>query len=237
MKSQRHKKIRNNYLFYAMNFDFKEPQKILIDGNFLKTSCDIQYSVLQRLNSIFDIKVYLNITPCIIRELELFGPSFASVLELARKVRLYQCAHARCPINATDCIKSLIEDSNPRRFVVATQDAEIHELAKRVVPLPVLHFKNGNILKMIDVSNDAKEEAARLEREKNRTSRHELDEVRKIRAEEAERRRKIEKEKLKRDRERLSIKVEAKAKGPNPLSCKSKRRFPMERPHKFSEPN
>ncbi len=223
MKSQRHKKIRNYYKFYAINFDFIEPQKVLIDGNFLKHAIDIRYDVLTKLKAIVDVKVYMNITPCIIKELELIGEPFKKVLDLAKRIRLYNCGHYKSCINATDCIKSLINDGNPRKFVVATQDSEIHELAETVIPLPVLHFQNGNILKMLEISQAAKDVARRLELEKQRMGTTECDDIKKLKAEEIERLKKIRKEKMRRERQQLAIKVLPKAKGPNPLSCKKKR--------------
>ena len=222
MKSQRHKKIRSSYKFFSVNFDFKEPQKILIDGNFLKNAVDIRYDVLYKLKAVLDIKIYMNITPCIIKELELIGEPFKKVLDLARKIRLYNCGHHNSCINATDCIKSLIKDGNPRRFVVATQDSDIHELAQTIIPLPILYFQNGNILKMLDINQPTKDEAKRLELEKQRMANTEFEEIKKLKAEEFEKLKKIRKERLRREREKLGIKVLPKAKGPNPLSCKKK---------------
>lgn len=222
MKSQRHKKIRSTYKFFSVNFEFREPQKILVDGNFLKNAVDIRYDVLYKLKAVLDIKVYMNITPCIIKELELIGEPFQKVLDAARKIRLYNCGHHNNCINATECIKSLVGDGNSRKFIVATQDSEVHELANTVIPLPILYFQNGNILKMLEVSKATRDEARRLELKKQRLVSTEYEEVKRMKAEDLERMKKIRKERMRREREKLGIKVEPKAKGPNPLSCKKK---------------
>ncbi len=45
MKAKRHKKIRNQFNQYQRYFDFEENSTLLLDGNFLKVSLDLDYDI------------------------------------------------------------------------------------------------------------------------------------------------------------------------------------------------
>lgn len=55
--------------FYRMNFNFHDPYKFLIDGNFIKLIVEKEVDFKRRLESVINGKIKFYVPSCLIREL------------------------------------------------------------------------------------------------------------------------------------------------------------------------
>ena len=222
MKSQRHKQIRSNYDFFARNFDFKPPQKLLIDGNFLKICVDTGFNYYQRLHSILDSKLEFYTTACVQHELRIIGPALEKVLQKSYSLKRLVCNHEGQLIAPSQCLKATIGRLNEGQYIVASQDPDVWSFAGKIVNLPVLHFLQ-NILRMKPPIDLAVQMVDKKNVKKMQLSDVEKKEIRVFSRGEIERVRKIKKEKLKNEMDKLCVKTKKKWGNPNPLSCKKKK--------------
>ena len=223
MKAQRHKKIKSMFLKLKIAGDFLEPCKIIVDGNFAKVCLDIGFS-LHKFSTILNSKIKLFNTPCLLRELEIMGEDFQYVLNLLKNLDSYQCKHGKSPLTAFDCIKSLLENNNSRKLTIMSQDLLVHKLVLDIFPLPVIYFKQGNVLSILlppqkyinkfeNINNDMEDELTQENKK----------EIKKIKIDKIIIEKKINLKNLQKERNRLSLKIKKKALNPNPLSVKKRK--------------
>ena len=62
---QRHKDIRKRVKLFNIYFGFKEPHKIIIDGNFLNIATKINMNVYQKFQKMVQARIKLATTKCI----------------------------------------------------------------------------------------------------------------------------------------------------------------------------
>lgn len=70
--------------FYRINFDFHDPYKFLLDGNFIKLILEREVDFKKRLENAITGKIKFYVPSCLIRELELLGNDFKLVLDKAK---------------------------------------------------------------------------------------------------------------------------------------------------------
>ena len=219
-KRTKKNKLELNKILKAGNFPSKI--KMIIDGNFAKICADIGFHY-KRLENNLDCQIYFFTTHCVIKELLLFGEDFEYIVKYLKKIPEFNCGHKKHPLNASDCINSLIGFENSRRLAILTQDSEIHKKIESVFPLPIIYFKKGNILKVLKTPEKFYKQLTIDKQEEDGISKAQKEELAKIRQQLEDKRKKECRENLRKERSKLAIKKTKKAKGPNPLSLKKKK--------------
>ncbi|KAF0920962.1 hypothetical protein E2562_037844 [Oryza meyeriana var. granulata] len=106
MRVKRRSKHRKVVKFYATCFGFREPYRVLVDSTF------VHHLLHHRLLPADDaLQALLSASRP--------PPLFTSKCVLAELRRLSRCEHDKV-VSAVDCILSLIGDTNPEHFFVAT---------------------------------------------------------------------------------------------------------------------
>jgi rRNA-processing protein FCF1 len=78
MNNQQIYKIVN---FFRINHQFHDPYQFILDGNFLKLVLEKQLDLHRKLENAIDGRITLRVTSCVLRELDLLGPTFRLVLD------------------------------------------------------------------------------------------------------------------------------------------------------------
>ncbi|XP_015110381.1 rRNA-processing protein UTP23 homolog [Diachasma alloeum] len=143
MKITRHKKVQKYLNFYVNNYKFRAPFQVLIDGTFCFAALQEKFNIQDQLPKYFQQETKLLTTPCIIMETESLGPQTYGAMLIAKKFAVHRCSHEKHPTTGSKCLRSMIKNNNPSRYIVATQDRELQEkIRKRAgVPLLYLHGK------------------------------------------------------------------------------------------------
>jgi U3 small nucleolar RNA-associated protein 23 len=108
MNNQQIDKIIN---FFRINYQFHDPYRILLDGNFIKLVVEKGIDLSRRLETATKGRVSLRVTSCIIRELELLGEEFRLVVDEARKYKTIACKHS-LEYSVDYCILDQIGETN-----------------------------------------------------------------------------------------------------------------------------
>ncbi|KAJ0963962.1 hypothetical protein J5N97_029084 [Dioscorea zingiberensis] len=144
MRVKKQKRHRKAVRFYSACFGFREPYKVLCDGTFvhhlLLHGLIPADNVLHRL---LGARVLLFSSRCVIAELQALGDSHSDALNAARQLVTARCDHEK-RVSATACIESIIGDSNPEHFFVATQDGDLRRKFQKIPGVPVIYgLKNS----------------------------------------------------------------------------------------------
>ena len=109
MKSKRGKLIKKAFKFYRINCGFFEPYKFIIDGNFLEVALKKKTELKAKFDKVFNGNCYIQITNCIIKELDLLGDDFKELYLAARKIFRIKCHKTQ--MDPKECISDLIGES------------------------------------------------------------------------------------------------------------------------------
>jgi len=138
MKVKRAKQVRRHVRFYRVCHGFREPYKVVMDGNFLHACIEAKLGgprdTLPKLLS-GHAKVFS--TKCALNELRNMGERFAGTYLAARRFDCVRCGHEDC-VSAADCLKSLVEKGNQEHFFVATQDRKLQSELQSIPGVPIL---------------------------------------------------------------------------------------------------
>lgn len=78
----------------------------------------------------------LFIVSCALKELETLGKELYGAKIILQRFQVRRCAHFKSPVPASECLLSMLEETNPHNYFVATQvntersDALIHREVK-----------------------------------------------------------------------------------------------------------
>lgn len=75
-------------------------------------------------------------TPCVINEVEQLGEDLLGAKLILRRFKTRSCGH-RVPIDADQCIKSMVKGGNRHHFFLATQDPAVKRSVAEVPGVPV----------------------------------------------------------------------------------------------------
>ncbi|XP_024543221.1 rRNA-processing protein UTP23 homolog [Selaginella moellendorffii] len=223
MRVKRQKRYRKAVRFLKASFGFREPFKVLCDGNF-------QHSVLHNIrkgSEDFDkllsqalggaAKAFT--TRCINAELKKLGTSFSDTLNAARKLHLAKCDHEPAK-GGSECLESLVESFNPEHFFVATQDGDLRQKLRVMPGCAVVYSKKTSLC--VEPPSEFQQQFAKEEESKRESLKCREQRLLSHTSEDEELP-KRSKSLMVRDRPTFKRK---RAKGPNPLSCKKKKQVP-----------
>ncbi|KAJ7280503.1 hypothetical protein O6H91_Y371600 [Diphasiastrum complanatum] len=254
MKVLKQKRFRKTVRFYKACFAFREPFKVLCDGNFLHFTLSQRLGSLQdALPSLLGAATKAFVTRCIIAELKQLGESFSGTLLAARRLEIAKCNHEPFK-SASDCLGAMVGDNNPEHFFIATQDAELRKRFCKVYGVALIFAKKNSLF--LEPPSEWQQKFSRLsEAERMHVKEQELKiiDFRAMKKKEAELIQNLDdsnhgadhtegvshkvssalaKEETFEQRRNLNVKERPvfkrkRAKGPNPLSCQKKQKKPV----------
>lgn len=155
MKIKRQKQAKKTISFYKYNFKFREPFQILIDGTFCQAALKNKIQIKEQLPKYLMGEVQLCTTKwvrpfivnssgislshirrcsfysCAMKELESLGKELYGAKLILQRYQMRKCAHMKSPVPASECLLSMLEETNPHHYFVATQvNVKMHTHAK-----------------------------------------------------------------------------------------------------------
>ncbi|GMH32983.1 hypothetical protein BSKO_00817 [Bryopsis sp. KO-2023] len=216
------KRIRKNLEFYSSTFGFREPYKVLVDGNFLHFMRETQLCEVQDvLGKACNAKFVAYSTKCVSWELREMGSEFAETLIACRKLKLHKCEHEKA-VPASQCLLEQVGKDNEDNWWIATQDDGLVQKLHDVPNAPSFRMTvNGLTLQK------PSDKSVRIRDKMVRKSMH---------VSEWEKKTKAMKDVDFSGSQKAGVRVEKKkAKAPNPLACKKKKKRKQEVEEKTSE--
>ncbi|KAG4081278.1 Fcf1-domain-containing protein [Neocallimastix lanati (nom. inval.)] len=199
MRLKRQKTYKRYMSVYQHSFGFREPYQIIVDGNFIKVAQNARLDYKSMLQETVVGKTRIMTTNCVLNELRTLGEDFMGAALAAKRLEKRRCTHGGNPVNAADCIKEIIGDSNQFNYCVATQDLQFKRLFKT----------NSRSVMILEPPSPATENKVK-EIEYNKTIPTNYEST-------------IIKNNTKQPEEAPKSKKRKGPKQPNPLSCKRKR--------------
>eukprot|EP00850_Spirogloea_muscicola_P013322 SM000090S24284 [mRNA] locus=s90:57683:59656:- [translate_table: standard] len=134
MKVRRQKHNRRAVRFLRTCFGFREPFKVLCDGNFLHAALQGRPAGLaDALPKLLGGAAKPMVTRCVSLELRRLGAAFATTTQGARRMDLAKCGHDPA-VAAADCLADMVGASNSEHFFVASQDSDLRRKLRKASP-------------------------------------------------------------------------------------------------------
>ncbi|ESK98374.1 rrna-processing protein utp23 [Moniliophthora roreri MCA 2997] len=159
MRQKRAKAYRKLMHLYAMSFGFRQPYQVLVDSEICKEAIKHKCDLVKQLGSVLQGEVKPMITQCCITELYLQDGQQPAV-DLAKTFERRKCNH-REAILGSECLSSVVGDSNKHRYVIATQSQPLRSKLRTVPAVPLVHI-NWSVMVLeppSDTTIKAKQEA------------------------------------------------------------------------------
>lgn len=171
MRRKKHKSTRRTVRFFKIAFGFKEPFRVLVDGNFLhayRIACQGQAPLQEALTKFLGAPVKLFTSKCVTKELREMGEEMIETGRLAKRAcKGAECPHQGSEWGAAECIASLIGEANQEHFFVATQDASLRKKLGKIPAAPRI-FLHANGL-MLEEPSEAQEDSAKRNEDAHNT--------------------------------------------------------------------
>ncbi|KAK3267437.1 hypothetical protein CYMTET_24002 [Cymbomonas tetramitiformis] len=139
MKYKKQKSTRRNINFFRVQCGFREPFRVIIDGNFLHALLEAKLGgpreILPKFLGATTVKPY--VTRCVLAELRSLGEDFTGTALAARRIETMRCNHLK-PVSPSECLCSLVGENNGDCFFIATQQQELREKLLKVPNVPIL---------------------------------------------------------------------------------------------------
>ncbi|XP_031827298.1 rRNA-processing protein UTP23 homolog [Nomia melanderi] len=217
MKTARQKKARKNLGFFINNFKFRPPFQILIDGTFAFAALENKFNIHDQLSKYFQAEIKLLTTPCIILETEKLGSFSKAVtgaMQIVKQYPVHKCGHEKHSITGTECLRSMVGESNISRYIVATQDRELQDILRKIPCVPILYLHGK--APTLEAPSQASREHAQNIRERLGMSTWEKENIKTLKKVAG-----LE------DKTEHKLRKKRKKGGPNPLSCLKKKKKPQ----------
>jgi len=210
MKIKRAKKVTRILEFFKMNFGFRSPYLVLLDGTFCAGSLEAKVNIKDQLPKYLG-EVSLLTTSCCILELESLGPQLYGACMVAKNFAIYKCGHKKA-VPASKCITSLVNGESGQHFIVASQDYSLRTKLRDIPGTPLLYL-HGNSPTLEKPSEMTK---GKIEQESDRKTQLTEHQTKTIKV--------LKKQAFGEEPVKVKKKKKRGPKGPNPLSCKKKKK-------------
>lgn len=179
MRRKKHKAARRIVRYYKLHFGFREPYKVLLDGNFIHAVTQLKYqeNIESIVSNLLGGNVKLLVSACVIRELKGLAKAdkqFQSAVALARKFMRHKCA---CPEKqtCTDCMLAQTGNNNEHHWWLASQDKEITDMMRQNTKCGIpLIYANLNGIHLLPPSDSVKNAVDMKTKEHMHVQPHEL---------------------------------------------------------------
>ncbi|KAH8413457.1 hypothetical protein KR009_011392 [Drosophila setifemur] len=219
MKISRFKKSHKTLVFFATNFDYREPYQVLIDATFCQAALQQKIGIDEQIRKYFQCPVKLLTTQCVILEAEALGAPLTGATSIVKRFHVHKCGHEGKPVAAAECIKSMTKDN---RYIVASQDRLLQESLRKVPGRCLLYLHKAT--PVLEAPSKASKKWV-LKRAKNLMLGKQADKIDYMK----------EKQGLKPAEETNNLKKRKGPKNPNPLSCKRSKKEKAKSPLKGVE--
>ncbi|XP_048057737.1 rRNA-processing protein UTP23 homolog [Megalobrama amblycephala] len=217
MKIKRQKQAKKTITFYKYNFNFREPFQILVDGTFCQAALKNKIQIKEQMPKYLMGEVQFCTTNCALKEVETLKDLYGAKLILQR-FQIRKCNHIKDPVPASECLLSMLGETNPHHYFVATQDKELTKALKKIPGVPLIYIiLNTMVLDKLSERTLKHVEAVQLGEIVSSPQQKSIQSLK-------------EKEGLGKDgEEKTGKKRKRKSSNPNPLSClkKKKKNKPM----------
>ncbi|KAH8328189.1 hypothetical protein KR067_005582 [Drosophila pandora] len=129
MKISRFKKSHKTLVYFATNFDYREPYQVLIDATFCQAALQHKIGIDEQIKKYFQCPAKLLTTQCVILEAEALGAPLTGATSIVKRFHVHKCGHEGKPVAAAECIKSMTKDN---RYIVASQDRLLQESLRKI---------------------------------------------------------------------------------------------------------
>jgi len=215
MRLKRHQKAERIISFYCVNFGFRKPFQILVDGTFCMASAQNRVQLREDIPKYLGGDVKLLTTQCVILETEALGTAVRPAMHIAKNFGIHKCGHEKKPISGANCLTSMTKDNMNTRYIVATQDRSLQNVLYHTPAVPIMHF-NGLSVILKSPSPNSIECANQRKQSRFNLTEHETNVLTNIKSS-------ITSELISSDELKDYPGIFKRAKGPNPLSCKPKK--------------
>lgn len=140
MKIKRQKQAKKTISFYKYNFSFREPFQILVDGTFCQAALKNQIQIKEQMPKYLMGEVQLCTTNCALKELDTLGKDLYGAKIILQKYQVRNCPHFKSPVPASECLLSMLGETNPHHYFVATQDHTVTTGLKKMPGVPLLYI-------------------------------------------------------------------------------------------------
>ncbi|KAL7830504.1 hypothetical protein SRHO_G00316310 [Serrasalmus rhombeus] len=224
MKIKRQKKAKKTLSFYKYNFGFREPFQILIDGTFCQAALKNKIQIKEQMPKYFMGEVQLCSTNCALKELDSLLKDLYGAKLILQRFQIRRCKHSKEPVSASQCLLSVVGETNPHHYFVATQDQELRASLMKIPGVPLLYIiQNTMVLEKPSACSLKHVQAVQLGELVSPTEQQSLQNL------------KAEQGLSKDGEERQGKKRKRKSGNPNPLSCLKKKKKPMEQQPKRTD--
>ncbi|KRX00325.1 hypothetical protein PPERSA_10824 [Pseudocohnilembus persalinus] len=192
-----------------------------LDGNFLKICIDRQMHLKDYLQKWLRGKIIIQVTSCVLQELNSLGPQFRKLFDEAKQVPCLKCGHIS-GLPANDCIKDLVANGNPNQYWICTQDSELTGELTKIPGIPIFFFLQDLKLDLLEPAKNIKREQELKEKQKYLPSKEEMKQILPLKQQQKEEMIQKRKKEFEKEKKLLGAALKKKAKAPNPLSMKKK---------------
>jgi len=151
MKVEHKKKVSKTMKYFELNFGFRRPYNMLVDGTICNKACDkdklFRGNLSEALKTHFSNEVKIVTTGCCITELEEIGMRWVfHATNILKSFQLFRCDHKRA-VSAGECIKSMVADGNPHHLIIASQDHNLRTELRNIPGVPLVYlYGNAPVL-------------------------------------------------------------------------------------------
>lgn len=219
MKIKRQKQVKKTLSFYKYNFNFREPYQILIDGTFCQAALENKIQIKEQMPKYFMGEVQLCTTNCALVELGSLGKELYGAKFILQRFQVRNCKHLKEPVPASECLLSMLEETNPHHYFVATQDHGVTAGLRKIPGVPLLYIILNTIV--LDKPSQASLSHVQAVQLGQLVTPAQQQTIHSLKQEQG----------VGKDGERRGKKRKRKVSNPNPLSClKKKRKQPPTQP-------
>ncbi|XP_068432503.1 rRNA-processing protein UTP23 homolog [Clinocottus analis] len=140
MGLKRQKIAKKTLSFYKYNFSFREPFQILFDGTFCQAALKNKIQIKEQMPKYLMGEVQLCTTSCALKELETLGKDLYGAKIILQRFQTRNCPHFKDPVPASECLLSMLGETNPHHYFVATQDHSLTAGLKKIPGVPLLYI-------------------------------------------------------------------------------------------------
>ncbi|RWS21536.1 rRNA-processing protein UTP23-like protein [Leptotrombidium deliense] len=141
MKIKRYKKVNKHLAFYRNTFGFRKPYQILLDATFCQMALKYKVNIKEQLPKYLADETKLFTTVCVVNETEKLGAAVYGAMVILKQFNVRKCGHEKNPIDASQCLHSMVQNNNCDHYFIATQDPELSQQIRDLSCVPLLYIK------------------------------------------------------------------------------------------------